>query len=213
MRAVNPPDPRPVHFPPLDPREFAPDPIVQFQRWYAAVESLGLKQPEAMALATATPDGRPSLRWVLLKGVDERGFTFYSNYESRKAGELEANPRAALAFYWESLGRQVRIEGSVARTDPAESDAYFASRPPGSRLGAAASPQSRVLPDRATLEARLEGVRSAHPDGNLPRPDSWGGYRLLPESVEFWQQGTDRLHDRLRYRRHGAGWVLERLAP
>lgn len=207
------PDPHPVHFPPLDPREFASDPIVQFQHWYAAVESLGLRQPDAMALATATPDGRPSLRWVLLKSADERGFTFYTHYESRKAGELEANPRAALAFYWEPLGRQVRIEGTVRRVSAAESDAYFASRPPGSRLGAAASPQSRVLPDRAALEARLAVLLAAHPEGDLPRPDSWGGYRLLPESVEFWQQGSDRLHDRLRYRRSEGGWVIERLAP
>ena len=189
------------------------DPVVQFGRWFEQAEPAGLLEPHAMTLATATPDGRPSARMVLLRGFDERGFCFYTNYESRKAAELAANPRAALVFGWGELERQVRIEGTVERTSRAESEAYFASRPPCSQLSAAASPQSRVIEDRATLERRVAELATAMPDGQLQLPEFWGGYRLVPEVVEFWQGRSNRLHDRLRYRRAGDTWKLERLAP
>ena len=149
---------------------------------------------------------------VLLKGADERGLTFFSNYDSRKGAELAANPRAALLAYWPGSGRQVRVEGDVTRLDPAESDAYFATRPAGSRLSAAASPQSAVVADRAELERRVAELRGRHGD-DPPRPESWGGYRLAPATWEFWQHREDRLHDRLRYRRDGTAWLVERLAP
>jgi pyridoxamine 5'-phosphate oxidase len=185
-----------------------PDPLRQFARWRdEAGGELG-----AVALATATPDGAPSLRMVLLKGADERGLTFFSNYDSRKGAELAANPRAALLVYWPGSGRQVRAEGSVTRLDPGESDAYFATRPTGSRLSAAASPQSAVVADRAELERRVAELRARHGD-DPPRPESWGGYRLAPATWEFWQHREDRLHDRLRYRRDGTTWLVERLAP
>ncbi len=185
-----------------------PDPLRQFARWREeAGDELG-----AVALATATPEGAPSVRMVLLKGVDEQGLTFFSNYESRKGSELEANPRAALLVYWPAAGRQVRVEGGVSRLAPAESDAYFAARPAGSRVSAAASPQSSVVSDRADLERRVADVRGRHGD-DPPRPESWGGYRLVPATWEFWQHREDRLHDRLRYRRDGSRWLVERLAP
>jgi len=189
------------------------DPVVQFGRWFEQAEQAGLLEPHAMTLATATPDGRPSARMVLLRGFDERGFCFYTNYESRKAAELGANPRAALVFWWDKLERQVRIEGTVERTSRAESEAYFASRPPGSQLSAAVSPQSRVIGDRAALERRVAELATAVPDGHVPLPDFWGGYRLAHEVVEFWQGRPNRLHDRLRYRRAGDTWRIERLAP
>jgi len=189
------------------------DPVVQFGRWFEQAEQAGLLEPHAMTLATATPDGRPSARMVLLRGFDERGFCFYTNYESRKAAELAANPRAALVFWWDKLERQVRIEGTVERTSRAESEAYFASRPPGSQLSAAVSPQSRVIGDRAALERRVADLATAVPDGHVPLPDFWGGYRLAHEVVEFWQGRPNRLHDRLRYRRVGDTWRIERLAP
>ena len=189
------------------------DPVVQFGRWFEQAEQAGLLEPHAMTLATATADGRPSARMVLLRGFDERGFCFYSNYESRKAAELAANPRAALVFWWDKLERQVRIEGTVERTSRAESEAYFTSRPPGSQLSAAASPQSRVVPDRTVLERRVAELATAVPDGHVPLPDFWGGYRLAHEVVEFWQGRPNRLHDRLRYRRVGDAWRIERLAP
>jgi pyridoxamine 5'-phosphate oxidase len=189
------------------------DPVVQFGRWFEQAEQAGLLEPHAMTLATATPDGRPSARMVLLRDFDERGFCFYTNYESRKAAELAANPRAALVFWWDKLERQVRIEGTVERTSRAESEAYFASRPPGSQLSAAASPQSRVIGDRAALERRVAELATAVPDGHVPLPDFWGGYRLAHEVVEFWQGRPNRLHDRLRYRRAGDTWKIERLAP
>lgn len=189
------------------------DPVVQFGRWFEQAEQAGLLEPHAMTLATATPDGRPSARMVLLRGFDERGFCFYTNYESRKGAELAANPRAALVFWWGELERQVRIEGTVERTSRAESEAYFASRPPGSRLSAAASPQSRVIEGRAALERRVAELAAVVPDGNVPLPGFWGGYRLAHEVVEFWQGRPNRLHDRLRYRRAGDGWRIERLAP
>jgi pyridoxamine 5'-phosphate oxidase len=188
------------------------DPVVQFGRWFEQATQAGLLEPSAMTLATATPDGRSSARMVLLRGFDERGFCFYTNYESRKAAELAANPRAALVFWWDALERQVRIEGRVEPTSRAESEAYFASRPPGSQLSAAASPQSQVI-DRATLERRVAELATSLPDGTVPLPDFWGGYRLAPEVVEFWQGRPNRLHDRLRYRRAGDAWVIERLAP
>jgi pyridoxamine 5'-phosphate oxidase len=188
------------------------DPVAQFGRWFEQATQAGLLEPSAMTLATATPDGHPSARMVLLRGFDERGFCFYTNYESRKAAELAANPRAALVFWWDALERQVRIEGRVEPTSRAESEAYFASRPPGSQLGAAASPQSRVI-DRATLERRVTELATSLRDGKIPLPDFWGGYRLTPEVVEFWQGRPNRLHDRLRYRRAGDAWVIERLAP
>jgi pyridoxamine 5'-phosphate oxidase len=185
-----------------------PDPLGQFGRWREdAGGELG-----PVALATSTPDGAPSLRMVLLKGADEQGLTFYSNYDSRKGRELEANPRAALLVYWPASGRQVRIEGEVTRIEPAESDAYFATRPAGSRVSAAASPQSSVVSGRADLERRVDDVRGRHGD-DPPRPESWGGYRLTPATWEFWQHREDRLHDRLRYRRDGSSWLIERLAP
>ena len=189
------------------------DPVVQFGRWFEQAEQGGLLEPHAMTLATATPDGRPSARMVLLRGFDERGFCFYTNYESRKGAELAANPRAALVFWWDKLERQVRIEGRVERTSRAESEAYFSSRPPGSQLSAAASPQSRVIDGRATLERRVTELATGQRDGQVPLPEFWGGYRLAHELVEFWQGRPNRLHDRLRYRRAGSGWKLERLAP
>jgi pyridoxamine 5'-phosphate oxidase len=189
------------------------DPVVQFGRWFEQAEQAGLLEPTAMTLATATPDGRPSARMVLLRGFDERGFCFYTNYESRKGVELAANPRAALVFWWGELERQVRIEGPVAPTSRAESEAYFRSRPPGSQLSAAASPQSRVIQDRAVLERRVAELAADSADGQVPLPDFWGGYRLTHEVVEFWQGRPNRLHDRLRYRRAGDGWKIERLAP
>ncbi|HEV8425647.1 MAG TPA: pyridoxamine 5'-phosphate oxidase [Actinomycetes bacterium] len=189
------------------------DPVVQFGRWFGQAESAGLLEPTAMALATATPDGRPSARMVLLRGFDERGFCFYTNYESRKGGELAANPRAALVFWWGELERQVRIEGLVERTSRSESEAYFHSRPPGSQLSAAASPQSQVIDGRAVLEERVARLATGHRDGEVPLPGFWGGYRLVHEVMEFWQGRPNRLHDRLRYRRAGDRWRIERLAP
>jgi pyridoxamine 5'-phosphate oxidase len=189
------------------------DPVVQFGRWFQQAEEAGLLEPTAMTLATATPDGRPSARMVLLRGFDQRGFVFYSNYDSRKGAELAANPLAALVFWWGELERQVRVEGRVERTSREESEAYFRSRPPGSRLSAAASPQSQVVAGRAVLEERVAQLAAGHPDGEVPLPGFWGGYRVVPEVVELWQGRPNRLHDRLRYTRAGAGWRIERLAP
>jgi pyridoxamine 5'-phosphate oxidase len=190
-----------------------PDPLQQFRRWFSEAEQAGLKAPQAMALATATIDGAPSVRMVLLKGADERGFVFFTGYVSRKARELDANPRAALLFHWDSLGRQVRIEGRVERVAGQESDAYFATRPRGAQLAAAASQQSSVLRDRAEIDERVAGLAHEHEDSDVRRPDHWGGYRLVPEAYEFWQHRDDRMHDRLRYRRANGDWVIERLSP
>jgi pyridoxamine 5'-phosphate oxidase len=190
------------------------DPIRQFIAWIEAAEDAGLKEPNAMTLATATLDGKPSARMVLLKGVDERGFLFYTNYQSRKGRDLAGNPRAALVFYWAPLGRQVRVSGRVTKMAPADSDAYFATRPLGSRFGAAISRQSSVIASRAVLSERLERIAARYPEGGPPRPKFWGGYCVRPDEIEFWQQGRDRLHDRLRYRKRRDGsWKRERLSP
>ena len=190
-----------------------PDPLEQFRRWYAEAEATGMRAPQAMALATAAVDGAPSVRMVLLKGADERGFVFFTGYVSRKAAELDANPLAALLFHWEALGRQVRIEGRVERIAGQESDAYFATRPRGAQLAAAASQQSSVLRDRAEIDDRVAELAREHEGSDVRRPDHWGGYRLVPDAYEFWQHRDDRMHDRLRYRRSDGGWVVERLSP
>ncbi|HWL32883.1 MAG TPA: pyridoxamine 5'-phosphate oxidase [Gaiellaceae bacterium] len=196
----------------MEERDLDPDPLRQFGRWFEDARDAGLHAPEAMALATATVDGRPSARMVLLKAADERGFAFHTNYESRKGVELAANPQAALLFHWQRLGRQVRIEGRVERVTAEESEAYFHTRPVGSRLAAWASPQSRPLADRAELE-RLYAEAVERFGEDAPLPPHWGGLRLVPDAYEFWQHGDDRLHDRIRYERDVTGWAKIRLAP
>jgi pyridoxamine 5'-phosphate oxidase len=191
-----------------------PDPIEQFRKWFDEALAADLREPNAMTLATATPDGRPSARILLLKGFDERGFVFYTNYEGRKSWELETNPYAALVFYWGELERQVRIEGHVSRVSEEESDAYFEGRPRGSQLGAWVSEQSRPVRDRGALEERLRELEAEYEGRDVPRPPFWGGYRVEPEVIEFWQGRENRLHDRLRYRRsESGGWRRERLQP
>ena len=187
-------------------------PFPLFREWYDQATQVVRPEPGAMTLATATADGAPSARVVLLRGIDERGFVFFTNYDSRKGAELAENPRAALVFYWAPQERQVRVEGRVERVAAAESDAYFRARPFGHRLGALASPQSQVVASREVLEERLQAFMQQHPD-DVPRPEWWGGYRVVPAAVEFWQGRLNRLHDRLRYRRNGEAWVIERLAP
>jgi pyridoxamine 5'-phosphate oxidase len=199
---------------PLREQDVDPNPFTQFRRWFEQAVSAGVRAPEAAAVATATTDGVPSVRMVLVKQTEEPGFVFYSNYESRKGGELAANPRGALLFHWDRLGRQVRVEGEVQRTSPGESAAYVRSRGRGSQLSALASPQSRTIASRESLEQRVAELAAAYEDAELPLPAGWGGFRLIPVSFEFWQQRDDRLHDRLRYSRKPNGrWQLERLAP
>jgi pyridoxamine 5'-phosphate oxidase len=197
----------------MDERDLDRDPLQQFRRWFGEAREAGVEVPEAMALATSTPDGRPSVRMVLLKGADETGFGFHTNYESRKGGELDANPRAALLFYWQPQGRQVRIEGRVERAAAVESDEYFRTRPLGSRLAAWASPQSRPLADRDELERLYADAVARFPGEDVARPPHWGGVRLVPDAYEFWQHADNRLHDRVRYERDAAGWSRVRLAP
>jgi pyridoxamine 5'-phosphate oxidase len=197
----------------LDRIDLDPDPIVQFNAWFEETLAADLHEPNAMIVATATPEGSPSARTVLLKGYDERGFVFYTNYEGRKARELEANPQCALLFYWGELERQVRVEGRASRISDKESDAYFASRPRGSRLGAWASQQSRPVEYRSILEERVRALEAEYESLEIPRPPFWGGYRVEPEVVEFWQGRESRLHDRLVYEWTGDGWQIERLQP
>lgn len=189
------------------------DPLRQFERWFDDARASGIRAPEAAALATATPDGRPSARIVLVKAFDAGGFLFYTGTESRKGLELRDNPRAALLFHWDVLGRQVRIEGPVAPISREESAAYFSARPRGSRLSAWASPQSAVIEGRDWLERRVAEAATRFEGAEVELPPAWGGYRLVPEVYELWQHREDRLHDRLRYRRDRDRWQLERLAP
>jgi pyridoxamine 5'-phosphate oxidase len=197
----------------LDRDQLDDDPVAQFGRWFGEAERADLIEPNAMTLATSSPDGRPSARIVLLKGFGPDGFVFFSNYASRKGDELAANPNAALVFWWPPLERQVRLEGSVERTTTEESEAYWASRPLGSRLAALASAQSQVLTGREELVRRVEELAARHRDGDVPLPEAWGGYRLVPDAFEFWQGQPNRLHDRFRYTRHQDGWLVERLSP
>jgi len=194
--------------------EAGTDPFALFKKWFGQAVDAELTDPNAMTLATATLDGAPSARIVLLKGVDERGFTFFTNYESRKGREMAANPRVALVVMWHQLERQVRVEGTVEKVTEAESDAYFITRPLGSRLGAWASQQSQIIPGREFLEAQHTALMAKYPDGNVPRPPNWGGYRVLPLSIEFWQGRPSRLHDRILFtRRADDSWDRVRLSP
>jgi pyridoxamine 5'-phosphate oxidase len=190
-----------------------PEPTELFSRWFAHARDAGQTEPEAMAVATSTPDGMSSVRFVLLRGFDRRGFVFYTNFRSRKGRELEANPYASLAFRWATVDRQVRATGPVSPVDPAESDAYFASRPHGHQLGAWASDQSEPIADRGRLEDQLAEATSRYGGGEVPRPPWWGGYRIAPVEIEFWQQGQNRLHDRFRYVLVAGEWVVARLNP
>ncbi|MEA2196293.1 MAG: pyridoxamine 5-phosphate oxidase [Solirubrobacteraceae bacterium] len=201
-------------FIPLREEDVDPDPLVQFATWFELATQAGVRAAEAAALATAAPDGVPSVRMVLVKQFDARGFVFYTSYESRKGIELAANPHAALLFYWMPLGRQVRIEGTVKRTTPEQTAAYIRSRPRASQLSAIASPQSQVIASREVLERRVAELAAGNESSDPPLPGTWGGFRLYPTSFEFWQNREDRLHDRLRYTSADDGrWTIERLAP
>jgi pyridoxamine 5'-phosphate oxidase len=197
----------------LTEKDLARDPFRQFDRWFQEAEAAKVPEPNAMVLSTATRDGRPSNRIVLLKGIDGRGFLFFTSYESRKGRELEANPRASLLFPWYALERQIIVEGPVTKVPREESETYFHSRPQPSQLAAWASQQSAIIPSRSSLEEAMKTVERKHAGQKVPLPPHWGGYRLAPETVEFWQGRRSRLHDRLRYRREKDGWIVERLAP
>lgn len=199
--------------PPLTEAEVLADPLAQFQRWLTDAEGAGLVEPTAMALGTVSAEGLPSVRIVLFKGLHQGGFTFYTNYDSRKGQDLAARPHAALTFWWDKLERQVRIEGRVERVPAALSEHYFHSRPRGSQIGAYTSRQSQVLPQRAELDARLAEIEHKFAGQPIPLPDYWGGYRVVPDNIEFWQGRLNRVHDRLRYVRDGANWRIERLEP
>lgn len=200
---------------PLRRPELAADPVAQFSAWFDAARQAGQPEPEAMALATAGADGHPSVRFVLLRAFDQRGFVFYTNGRSRKGRDMAANPWAAAGFRWATVDRQVRVRGPVGPVDDAESDAYFASRPRGSQIGAWASDQSEPVAGRGDLDRRVAEAEARFGAGPVPRPPWWGGWRVVPEEVEFWQQGTFRLHDRFVYRRRrpGEGWSIDRLYP
>lgn len=197
----------------LHEKDLDPDPLKQFDRWFEDAKNSPLQYPEAMAAATATPDGRPSVRMVLLKGYDERGFCFFTNYESRKGSELRENPRVALLFYWEPYERQVRIEGAVEKMSEEESYAYFNSRPRGSRIGAWASAQSAMIENREELQELVRKYDVQFKEGDIPLPPFWGGYRCVPDAIEFWQGRANRLHDRLCYLKEDRGWKIVRLSP
>lgn len=198
--------------PPLDPAVLADDPLIEVASWIAAATAAGVAEPNAMTLATVDAAHRPSVRVVLLRGLDH-GLVFFTNYDSRKGADLATNSAAAAVLCWLELARQVRVAGTCTRVSDAESDRYWESRPAGSRLVSAASPQSRVITDAAELDGRIDDLRRRHPDGRVPRPAHWGGYRLRPDTVEFWVGRPDRRHARIRYRRGDTGWITERLAP
>lgn len=200
------------HPPAVDEHDLDPDPLVELRRWLEEARS-AVPEPHAMILATSGPDGRPSARMVLLRGLDERGLTFFTNRDSRKGRELERNPHAALVLYWWELGRQVRVEGAVEETSDGESAAYWESRPRASRVAAWCSPQSQPLAGRGELEARYAEAAARFGDGDVPLPAFWGGYRVVPDTIEFWTHRDDRLHDRVRYVRASGEWRRERLAP
>ena len=197
----------------LEPSACDPDPFVEIRRWLAVAVGGGITTPNAMTLATVDERGRPAARIVLLKEIDDRGLVFYTNYGSRKARDLAAHPFAALVLYWEPLHRQIRIEGSIERVAPSDSDAYFASRPRGSQVGAIASPQSQVIATRRELEDRVSELTAQYGEAPLPRPEHWGGYRVVPDQIELWQGQPSRLHDRVRYLRTTDAWTRDRLAP
>jgi pyridoxamine 5'-phosphate oxidase len=206
--------PMPDHTVPLREQDVDPDPLRQFAAWFSDAAEAGVRIPEAMAVATASATGVPTVRMVLLKGYDERGFVFFTHYESLKGRELEANPHAALLFYWDPLGRQVRLEGPAERTSREETAAYVRSRPPGSQLSALASPQSQVLASREQLERRVAELETRYRGEEPPLPEDWGGFRVRPRTLEFWQNREDRLHDRLRYTHQpDHSWRVDRLAP
>jgi pyridoxamine 5'-phosphate oxidase len=198
---------------PLNEGDVAADPFVQFRAWFDQAERAGVREPNAMSLATVSADGRPSVRIVLLKGVDERGFSFYTDYRSRKGSELDATGRAALCFHWHDVERQVRVGGTVERVSADESAAYFALRPRGSQIGAWSSRQSSPLDSRETLDRAVEANAARFGDGAVPLPPHWGGYRVRPDEIEFWQGRANRLHDRILYIRSGSSWIISRLSP